>query len=453
VDIFSNVLSRNNWPAADSIFWVAVLFVLGSMVGSFLNVCIHRMPRDLSVVHPPSHCPKCNYSIPWFLNIPIITWLTLRGKCRNCDQPISVRYLIVEVFTGLTFATAWWFIAPQSVGLALVYCVILSAFIVATLIDIEHFIIPDEITIGGIFAGFIFSAIVPQLHNTVSRPEALRASFFGIVVGGGLVYLILRAGKLAFGKEKLELAPDSNLTFTETSLKLPDKDLPYEEIFYRKSDYIKLHAKTVEVRFSRQSKSFAPGTESTPAVETDAAQPVETVDVADPSAASVASTESESIAITTESAATDTENISEFSDRCYFNTLIILTPEQLKIGDETFNPEQVPHMEVVSSEVILPREAMGFGDVKFMGAIGAFLGWQAAIFALMFSAVIGTIVSVTFIAARRSEWSARIPYGPYIALAAVIYMFLPTDLQNSWRSYLSVFTQILPWSKSTPIGG
>jgi leader peptidase (prepilin peptidase)/N-methyltransferase len=325
--------------------------------------------------------------------VPILTWLLLRGKCKNCGERISVRYVLVEIFTGLTFATAWWFIAPRSVGLAIAYCVILAAFIVATLIDLEHFIIPDEITLGGIAAGFIFSAMVPQLHNTLSRPEAMQASFWGIAVGGGLVYLILRAGKMAFGKEKLELAPDSKLTFTETALQLPDKELPYEEIFYRKSDYVRLLAKTVELR-------FAEGVEA--------------------------------------------------GDRCYLNTVVTLTPEELKVGEDTFNPEQVPHMEVVTSELVLPREAMGFGDVKFMAAIGAFLGWQAAIFALMFSAVIGTIVSVGFIVIRRAEWSSRIPYGPYIALAAVIYMFLPVEQQTTWRNYLSIFPQLLPWSQQRP---
>ena len=95
-------------------------------------------------------------------------------------------------------------------------------------------------------------------------------------------------------------------------------------------------------------------------------------------------------------------------------------------------------MEVVTSELVLPREAMGFGDVKFMAAIGAFLGWQATIFSLMLSAVLGTLVSLGAIAIRRAEWSSRIPYGPYIALAAVIYMFLPLDLQSMWRAYLSM---------------
>jgi leader peptidase (prepilin peptidase) / N-methyltransferase len=394
VDIISNVLSRENWPAVGSPFWVVVLFVLGSMVGSFLNVCIYRMPRDMSVIRPRSHCPKCGYAIPWFLNVPLLTWISLRGKCKNCAEPISVRYVLVELFTGLTFATAWALIAPRSVGLAIVYCVILAAFIVATLIDFEHFIIPDEITIGGIVAGFVFSAVVPQLHNTLSRADALRASFWGIVVGGGLVYAILRAGKMAFGKEKLQLAPESNITFTETSLKLPDKELPYDEIFYRKTDYVRLLAKTVEVRFAEGS---------------------------------------------------------EQSDRCYFNVVITLTPDALKIGEDTFNPEQIPNMEVLTSELVLPREAMGFGDVKFMAAIGAFLGWQAAIFALMFSAVIGTIVSLGAIVIRRAEWTSRIPYGPYIALAAVIYMFLPVAQQEMWKNYLSVFTQILPWGDKRPL--
>lgn len=393
MDILDNVLNRHNWPGVTSPFWLVVMFVLGSMVGSFLNVCIYRMPRDMSVIRPRSHCPNCSYAIPWFLNVPILTWLSLRGKCKNCGERISVRYVLVEIFTGLTFATAWWIIAPRSVGLAIAYCVILAAFIVATLIDLEHFIIPDEITLGGIAAGFIFSAMVPQLHNTLSRPEAMRASFWGIAVGGGLVYLILRAGKMAFGKEKLELAPDSKLTFTETALQLPDKELPYEEIFYRKSDYVRLLAKTVELR-------FADGVEA--------------------------------------------------GDRCYWNTVVTLTPEELKVGEDTFNPEQVPHMEVVTSELVLPREAMGFGDVKFMAAIGAFLGWQAAIFALMFSAVIGTIVSVGFIVIRKAEWSSRIPYGPYIALAAVIYMFLPVEQQTTWRNYLSIFPQLLPWSQQRP---
>jgi leader peptidase (prepilin peptidase) / N-methyltransferase len=372
-DTINNIFQTELWARVPFHFWTVIFFILGSMVGSFLNVCIHRMPLEQSVIRPGSHCPHCKYSIPWFLNLPLITWLYLRGKCANCQAPISVRYFLVELLTGVTFAVTWNVFGHRSVGLALVYCLVLAGFIVATFIDLEHFIIPDEITIGGIVAGFLLSAVVPQLHDTADRALSLKASFLGIVVGGGLVYLILRGGKLAFGKEKIELAPESRITFTETSLHLPEKELKYEEIFYRKTDYIRLHAKTIEL-----------------------------------------------------------------PDRCFWNATLTLTPAELTIAEQKFNPEEVPHMEVVTSELVLPREAMGLGDVKFMAAIGAFLGWHATIFSLMFSAVLGTLVSVAAIAARRAEWSSRIPYGPYIALAAIIYIFIPTAWQTMWVDYVTL---------------
>lgn len=368
------IFSRQIWAQVPFHFWSAVFFVLGGMVGSFLNVCIHRMPLGQSVISPGSHCPQCKYAIPWFLNIPLLTWLVLRGKCANCGNPISVRYFLVELLTGIAFLCAWLAFGAASPLLALVYCLVLAGFIAAVFIDFEHLIIPDEITIGGIFAGFILSAAVPLLHATTDRGEAMRSSFIGMAVGGGLIYLILRAGKLAFGREKIEMPPESRLIFTETALKLPDKEVPYEELFYRKSDSIQFHAKTVEL-----------------------------------------------------------------AERCFWDTPVRLTPEQLTIGAETFKPEEVPHMEAVTSEIVLPREAMGFGDVKFMAAIGAFMGWPAVVFSLMASSILGSIVGVTGIVIGRREWSSRIPYGPYIAAAAVIWMFLPAPWQSAIREYLSVF--------------
>ena len=110
-------------------------------------------------------------------------------------------------------------------------------------------------------------------------------------------------------------------------------------------------------------------------------------------------------------------------NRSYKDVSLRLTPNSLKIGDDTFNPGQVPHMEAVGSEIVLPREAMGLGDVKLMAAVGAFLGWQAVIFSLIASSLIGSLVGVGLVAARRRDWSARLPYGPWIALAAVIWIF------------------------------
>jgi leader peptidase (prepilin peptidase)/N-methyltransferase len=95
----------------------------------------------------------------------------------------------------------------------------------------------------------------------------------------------------------------------------------------------------------------------------------------------------------------------------------------LEIGDEKIDPTDIRHIEAMSAEIVLPREAMGFGDVKFMGAIGAFIGWQGVLFSLMVSSIIGSIVGVMLILMRRREWSSRMPYGPYIALAATIWIF------------------------------
>jgi leader peptidase (prepilin peptidase)/N-methyltransferase len=112
------------WAAVPFSFWAMVFFVFGTMIGSLLNVCIHRMPRGESIIFPPSHCPHCQYSIPWYLNIPLLTWLYLRGRCANCRSPISVRYFLVELLTGLAFLGTWLAYGHQSTAVALIYCLL-----------------------------------------------------------------------------------------------------------------------------------------------------------------------------------------------------------------------------------------------------------------------------------------------------------------------------------------
>jgi leader peptidase (prepilin peptidase)/N-methyltransferase len=356
------------WAAVPFHFWSVALFIFGCMVGSFLNVCIHRLPLGESIVSPPSHCPHCKYSIPWYLNIPLITWLYLGGKCRNCGAPISIRYFLVELLTGITFLACWLQFGPASAPLALVYCFFLAGLIAATFIDFEHFIIPDEITIGGMVVGFLCSFFLPALHHVASVEASLKQSLLGMGVGAGLIYLILRLGKLVFGKHKVALPAETRIVFTETAVLLPDQAIPYEELFYRQSDSILLRARTVEL-----------------------------------------------------------------VDRCYKNVVVRLSPALLQIDEEKLNPETVPHLEAVSSEIILPREAMGFGDVKFMAAIGAFLGWKAVIFSLMVSSAIGSVVGLGLIALGRRQ--SRLPYGPYIAIAAAIWIFVGPQLIQ-WYEHL-----------------
>ena len=95
------------WKAVPFHFLSLVLFIFGCVIGSFLNVCIHRMPRGESLVSPPSHCPQCHYSIPWYLNIPLFTWVFLRGKCAHCRAPIPVRYFCVELLTGVALVACY----------------------------------------------------------------------------------------------------------------------------------------------------------------------------------------------------------------------------------------------------------------------------------------------------------------------------------------------------------
>jgi leader peptidase (prepilin peptidase)/N-methyltransferase len=166
------------WAAVPFHFWSLVFFVFGCIVGSFLNVCIHRLPLGQSVISPPSHCPHCSYTIPWYLNIPLVTWIYLGGKCANCAAPISPRYFLVELLTGIAFLASWLWLGSQSALLAIVVCVLLAGLIAATFIDFEHFIIPDEITIGGMVVGFLASLAVPELHGTFSRASALLHSGF-----------------------------------------------------------------------------------------------------------------------------------------------------------------------------------------------------------------------------------------------------------------------------------
>ena len=182
----------------------AASFVLGTIVGSFLNVCIHRLPRGQSVVHPPSHCPSCGRRIrPWD-NIPLLSYLLLRGRCRECGAPIAVRYAAVELLTGLLFL-----LVVHRYGLsprAAIYAALFAALVTVTFIDIEHGIIPNAVTYPGIAAGLLFNALATDWravgallallpHSTLDALATLvRVSAFssllGALLGGGVLLLV-----------------------------------------------------------------------------------------------------------------------------------------------------------------------------------------------------------------------------------------------------------------------
>ena len=294
-------------------FFTPFVVLFGACIGSFLSVCIYRIPRDESIVQPRSHCPSCGKLIPWYFNIPVLSWLMLGGKCHYCKSRISPRYLILEVFTALLFTVVWLQVfagltIPEDLGRAWlthgndllappcwrygltpllhpallpVYWLVLWGLILGTFVDLEHYILPDRVTIGGMVAGVVLSPLVPELHFTASWSTALLRSVLGLAVGFGGLWLIAILGELAFKKE-----------------------------------------------------------------------------------------------------------------------------------------------------------AMGFGDVKLMGAIGAFFGWKAVLFVLLSASLFGSIVGVGLIVLGKRQLQGRIPFGPFLALGTLLWMFWGRAIVSAYMRFL-----------------
>lgn len=247
-----------------------VALIFGCIVGSFLNVCIYRIPAGQSIVSPPSTCPKCGHRIRWFQNIPIISYLFLAGKCASCRCPISIRYPAIELLTGVLFSLTLYSFGFSSA--TLVYWLFVASLVVITFIDLDHQIIPDAISLPGIVVGFVCSFFIPWL--------SWLESLIGVLLGGGILLAI------AWGYEKLA-----------------------------------------------------------------------------------------------------------------------------------------------------KREGMGGGDIKLLAMLGAFMGWKAIFPIVFLSSLLGTIVGVPAMLLQRESTRFAIPFGPFLAAAAIVYLFWG-DLIVHW--YLSL---------------
>jgi len=262
------------------IYLTSLVFFFGACVGSFLNVCIYRIPRDESVVTPRSHCPNCNTMIAWYDNLPVISYFKLGAKCRHCKKGISPRYVLVEILVAFLFTLVWF-----RFGIDVrtpIYWLMVGGLVLGTFVDFEHMIIPDRVSIGGIIIGLVLSFFVPSLHGQDTMINGLIYGAIGAAVGFGILWFVGILGKLIFKKD-----------------------------------------------------------------------------------------------------------------------------------------------------------AMGFGDVKLLGAIGAFLGWQAVLFTILLSSLVGATVGIVFIIAKSREMQSRIPYGPYLALGAVVWILWGYhwwDLYITWVS-------------------
>jgi len=166
-------------------------FMFGAAVGSFLNVCICRLPKGESIVFPPSHCTHCDYTIRYYDNIPIVSYLLLGGKCRSCGEPISIQYPVVELLNGLLTLLLFMKFGPTPTFAVLF--LLCTALVVITFIDLEHQIIPDVISLPGIVVGFACSFVLPWLSWS--------DSLIGILLGGGSLLIVAYGYQFLTGKD------------------------------------------------------------------------------------------------------------------------------------------------------------------------------------------------------------------------------------------------------------
>jgi leader peptidase (prepilin peptidase)/N-methyltransferase len=199
MDSFNEVARNAPW------FFPVIATLYGAIVGSFLNVCIYRIPQGESVVRPRSHC-GCGQPIAWRDNIPVLSWLILRGRARCCGRPFSFRYPAIELLTATLFLTCWLQFPPGKAVAGMLLC---SIVICALFIDLDHMIIPDVFTIGGAAAGLLISVLVPSLHGQASEYFVIASvhsgqeALLGLFVGSGLVLWIALFAEAILKKEAM----------------------------------------------------------------------------------------------------------------------------------------------------------------------------------------------------------------------------------------------------------
>lgn len=178
-----------------------ILFLIGAAVGSFLNVCMIRIPMRESIVFPASHCFSCRRPIAWFDNVPILSFFVLKGHCRNCRSKISWQYPIVEMLTALAFVLFYGMFGFTARGI--LYLVFSLALLAVSVIDWKDQIIPDAISLPGIVLGLGASLLFPGLHGSETRLAGLIQSGAGVLLGGGLLYLIGTVAEWLLKKEAM----------------------------------------------------------------------------------------------------------------------------------------------------------------------------------------------------------------------------------------------------------
>jgi leader peptidase (prepilin peptidase) / N-methyltransferase len=366
-------------PAIHHWFWSVAAFLLGASFGSFLNVVIYRLPLGLSVNEPKrSFCPSCKKEIPFYRNLPLISWLALRGKCADCKASISVRYFVVELLTALVFVAFWRWLAADlgttyaswiQVAAVVPLWVMAATFIAIAFIDAEHYIIPLVLTWLASVAGLGAAWLYPRLtdlagwtSHSLKPLDGLMQSGLGWAAGFFGLWSVVLLGKLAFGRRKMayEVAQEWMLVEPEKDdepihFVIGEERIPWWDLFHRKSDRLLVESDSIEV----DGRAVASG-------------------------------------------------------------LVTITEGEVVLpGGEKLSIEQLKSLSGTALKVTIPREAMGMGDVHLLGTIGAFFGWSGVLFSL-FSASFYALIAALI---GRIGFGRQLPFGPFLILGAVTWMF------------------------------
>ena len=355
--------------------------LFGACLGSFLNVCIYRLPREsLSVSSPPrSFCPSCGNRIRWGDNIPLLSWIVLGGRCRFCHAPISMRYLLVEALTGVLFATVaarQLAQSPLSLAAWAVMTLFVAALVVASFIDWDLRIIPDEITIGGMIVAPLAALAVPELH---SRP-----------VDGSVSWLLVA---LVEPVERVAAVLPGGLREGPLAILLA-------AVLALAGGAAGLYGYAGYWRITRGSW-----------------RPLRTGALAAALGALAAATA----------------------------TLCVLRPELLLSVRVQSLAAALAGMLAGSSLVLLVgvvgtrifrKPAMGFGDVKLMGLLGAFTGWAGVLLGFFVACLAGSVVGIFLLVRYRNRY---LPFGPFLALGCLTVLLWPEALQAAMDWYRGLF--------------
>lgn len=355
--------------------WLLPLFfaLFGACIGSFLNVVIYRLPLGLSVNEPRrSFCPTCKAPIPWYLNLPVISWLMLRGRSACCHTRISPRYWLVEVLCAALWAVVPYAFAAETLPVLLALCVWLSLMLASFCMDWEQMAVFPSLTVAAALCGLLVAYLAPWLmeEGALEAWEGIQISLFGAVGGFALFKLVALAGKLLFGRRKKVYETEVAWQVAQAAdgedieLRLGDTSLLWSELFMESGNRLTLTAATesthagtpAELRFSAEALLLPDGTR------------------------------------------VPLESVEKLGGRC--------------------------------SGYAWTREAMGSGDAWLALAVGALCGWQGVVFALAGGSFIGLVMA----AVNRVGFGKPMPFGPALIAAATLWLFFGAELVALYNS-------------------